>query len=345
MKTLTAPAGVFLKSGPDGGLGAMYRQARAASGSVDRALTFVAGLADSVPLPGAGQTLRLWETLATVAAADLTVARVLEPHLDAVAITTQAGVAAPGGSWGVFAAEAAGVQLEARYSGGQWTLRGTKPWCSLAGSLDRAVVTAHVHEGSARRAFMVDLRGPGVKATDGGWVSRGLSEVRSGPATFSDVPAVPLGANQWYLEREGFAWGAMGVAACWFGGAVGITRLMVRTAQQRRPDQIALMHLGRVDAALHQGQAVLCAAADAVDAGTARGMDGSFLAARVRSIVWRACEQVLESAAHALGPAPLAFDEEHARRVADLQIYLRQHHAERDDATLGGMVLGRGAAW
>jgi hypothetical protein len=32
-------------------------------------------------------------------------------------------------------------------------------------------------------------------------------------------------------------------------------------------------------------------------------------------------------------------DEEHARRVADLQIYLRQHHAERDTARLGGLLL------
>ena len=30
---------------------------------------------------------------------------------------------------------------------------------------------------------------------------------------------------------------------------------------------------------------------------------------------------------HALGPAPLAFDDEHARRVADSEFYVRQHHA------------------
>ena len=31
-------------------------------------------------------------------------------------------------------------------------------------------------------------------------------------------------------------------------------------------------------------------------------------------------------------------EEDHAKRVADLQIYLRQHHAERDDASLGGAL-------
>jgi hypothetical protein len=36
-----------------------------------------------------------------------------------------------------------------------------------------------------------------------------------------------------------------------------------------------------------------------------------------------------------LGPGPLCSDDVHARRVADLTIYLRQSHAERDLADLG----------
>ena len=37
----------------------------------------------------------------------------------------------------------------------------------------------------------------------------------------------------------------------------------------------------------------------------------------------------------ALGPAPLVTDETHARRVADLHLYLRQHHGPRDTARTG----------
>lgn len=48
---------------------------------------------------------------------------------------------------------------------------------------------------------------------------------------------------------------------------------------------------------------------------------------------------------HALGPAPLAFDEDHARRVADLELYVRQHHAERDLAQLGSAVLSAAAGY
>ena len=58
-----------------------------------------------------------------------------------------------------------------------------------------------------------------------------------------------------------------------------------------------------------------------------------------------AAEEVLRRAGHALGPAPLALDEVHARRVADLAVYLRQHHAERDVARLGELVLAEGPTW
>ena len=48
-----------------------------------------------------------------------------------------------------------------------------------------------------------------------------------------------------------------------------------------------------------------------------------------------AAEEVLDRCQHALGPGPLVAEAEHAARVADLQLYLRQEHAERDQAALG----------
>jgi hypothetical protein len=47
----------------------------------------------------------------------------------------------------------------------------------------------------------------------------------------------------------------------------------------------------------------------------------------------------------ALGAGPLGHDEEHSRAVADLTVYLRQHHAESDLARLGELVAGREDAW
>jgi hypothetical protein len=303
------------------------------------------------PLPGRGDTAALWTSLASVAALSLTAARAVEPHLDALSILAEArsaGHAVPdttdAATWGVFAAEGPGVRLAAtddRADGADGALGarldGTKPWCSLAGTLSHALVTAWDGE-TTRRLYAVPLgEDNGVTVQPAAWFARGLPTVTSGPVAFEHSRAAPVGPTGWYLERPGFAWGAMGVAAIWFGGAVGVARRLVGGG--REPDQIAQMHLGAVDAALWAARTTLADAAVRVDDGRATGPDGAALALRVRHVVARAAETVLERVGHATGPAPLALEDDHAGRVADLQLYLRQEHAERDEAALGRLLL------
>ncbi|RIJ48073.1 SAM-dependent methyltransferase, partial [Clavibacter phaseoli] len=145
-----------------------------------------------------------------------------------------------------------------------------------------------------------------------------------------------VGAPGWYLERPGFHWGGIQVAACWYGGAVGLARTLLRAASREGADRLLLMHLGAVDATLDGARASLAEASLLVDRGLAEGEEGRLLAKRVRAVVARAVDETLTHVAHALGPAPLAQDADHAKRVADLELYVRQHHAERDDASLGG---------
>ncbi|KGN41497.1 hypothetical protein N801_07400, partial [Knoellia aerolata DSM 18566] len=171
--------------------------------------------------------------LGSLGAGDLTVARVVEPHLDALAILAQAAggdepavSAPPGSTWGVYAAHAPGAHLRATPSGQGWTLDGTKPWCSLAGEVSHAVITAHVDE-HRRRAFAVDLAHPGVERSDAPWVSRGLAAVRSTGLRLTAVPATPVGPPGWYLSRPGFAWGGVGVAAVWFGAAAALAQTVL----------------------------------------------------------------------------------------------------------------------
>ncbi|WP_162942698.1 acyl-CoA dehydrogenase [Cryobacterium soli] len=340
-----------------GSASAVAAAAGAVDGDAGRAIRFAVETARLLPQPGAGQTSLLFDALASAAAADLTAARVLEAHADALTILRQArgDTAVPGStgagtqSWGVFAAEGPGVRLSATRSDGApedsgWQLDGTKPWCSLAGSLSHALVTAHTTPAGAepghRRLFAVDLGDPGVRVHEGSWVATGLTQVPSGPVDFSAVPAVPVGEDDWYLSRPGFSWGGIQVAACWWGGAVGVGRQLRRAAEGRAPDQIMRAHLGAVDLALLGAGAALFDAATAIDAGEAVGADGVLLAARVRGLVARTVDEVVTRVGHALGPAPLALDARHARRVADLTLYVRQHHAERDDAALGDRVLG-----
>ncbi len=317
---------------------------------VGEALVLAVDAGPDLPLPGEGRTALLWEALATLGAADLTVARALEPHVDALAVLAQAGLAAPGGAtFGVYAAEGPGTRLEAERRDDGVVLTGRKPWCSLGDRVSHALVTAWV-DASCRGLFLVDLGGPGVRPDPASapWVARGLAAVTSGGLELTEVPAEPVGGPGWYLERPGFAWGGIGVAAVWFGGAVGVARRVHAALLRREPDQLGLAHLGALDVALSSARASLADAAAVVDAGQASGEAGELLALRVRTVVAGCVEQVLRVADHALGPAPLALEEEHARRVDDLRLYVRQHHAERDEATLGRAVLGQdasGAGW
>ncbi len=333
------------------------------------------------PKPGEGQTARLWELLASVAAIDVAAGRILEPHLDAGAILSQAGAADSfTGTWGVFAAEAPGTRLTAlpqaggEHSGGEQPAReqggthsgevrlsGSKPWCSLAQFVDHAVVTAHTQSGG-RSAFAVDLRDAGVTCVDPEWTSRGLREIPSGTVHFDRVPAVPLGGDGWYFQRPGFAWGGMGVAACWLGGAVALGRhfkaALIRGAQaQREPDQVALASLGEVDRTLTSAIQCLARTAELVD-GRMQGraepreepgggrISGAWSEAlRVRGTIAAAVERVQLLVSQNLGPGPLAFDDRYGKCMADLSLYVRQHHALRDDAQLGALTLKGEHEW
>jgi hypothetical protein len=343
---------------------------------------------------------------------DVAAARILEPHLDAGAILSQAGP--PGsftGSWGVYAAEGPGTRLtaapasatadgrppagtepagsahpEPEHTGtsGSVQLTGSKPWCSLAQFVDHAVVTAHTATGG-RAAFAVDLRAAGVTCDVPEWTSRGLREIPSGTVHFDGVPAVPLGGDGWYFQRPGFAWGGMGVAACWLGGAVALGRHFEAALQrgarsQREPDQVALAALGEVDRILTSTVQYLARTAEAVDAaeagaeahpdsgavqadpdagaeaadggtvggrgeGTTGAVGGWSEALRVRGTVAAAVERVQLLVSQNLGPGPLAFDERYGKCMADLSLYVRQHHAMRDDAQLGVLTLMGEHGW
>ena len=303
------------------------------------AITLAARWGRELPPPGDGGTAVRMGVLRAVARRNLTAARVLEAHADALAVLGEAGNSPEADrSWGVFAAEAPGVLLEARPDGdGGFRLDGTKPWCSLAGHLDRALVTAHEPDG--RRLFEVDLHHPGVRPEESTvWAARGLRSVTSAPVHFDDVPARPVGPVGWYLTRPGFAWGGIGVAACWLGGVDGLVDTL-RVASVHRDGELSALHVGIVDTAHYAADRVLADAVERIASGRAFRHDGVVLALRVRSVVAEAVEQVVRQVGHALGPGPLAFDADHAARVADLALYVRQHHAERDLATLGRSLL------
>ena len=70
---------------------------------------------------------------------------------------------------------------------------------------------------------------------------------------------------------------------------------------------------------------------------------GERLALTVRATVDAAAQDVIERVGRALGPAPLCRDRTHARRVADLTVYVRRTHAERDLARIATLTAGEPA--
>ena len=119
--------------------------------------------------------------------------------------------------------------------------------------------------GDQRRLFAIALDDDGVTVEPGSWAPAGLAAVVTTPVAMRGVPARPVGMTGWYLERDGFWWGGVGVAAIWYGGAVGLARRLAAHTTERDPDQLALMHLGEVDAALAAARATLAEAATLVD--------------------------------------------------------------------------------
>lgn len=303
----------------------------------DRLAQAVASGSLDLPLPGGGQTAKRWAALQALGEDDPVLARLGEGHADALAILAELGGASPPGArWGVWAA--APTSLTATRDDDGWSLSGDRPWCSGAQVCTHALVTATAPDGI--RLFAVANTGTPL---DGTWPAVGMAASDSRTVRFTDVSAAPVGEPGAYLDRPGFWHGAIGVAACWYGGAVGVARRLLDAAHGR-DDPLLLAHLGAVDAALVAARSTLDSAAVAVDADPVG--DARRLALRTRAIVETAASEVLHRVGRALGAGPLCREERHAARVADLTVYLRQSHAERDLAALGAdLAAGGDPAW
>ncbi|MEO7060379.1 MAG: acyl-CoA dehydrogenase family protein [Lapillicoccus sp.] len=297
----------------------------------------------NLPLPGAGDTWQRWRSLAALAREDVVVGRLVEAHADADAILAEvSGRRVEAGQWwGVWAAEPPTPRLEATASAEGWVLRGGKAWCSGAGMCTHALVTAAADDGI--RLFAVDLRHSAVSVDLSIWKNPGMTRSSTGTVTFAGVPAAEVGSRSDYLERAGFWHGAIGVAACWLGGAERVADTLRRTAAARSLDPHALAHLGAVDATLAGARWALDGAVQEVDRHPTDRGAAEIRAFRARALVETAVATTVDRVGRALGAAPLCLDAAHAAAVADLLVYVRQSHAERDLARLGQLVTTVGA--
>lgn len=287
----------------------------------------------TLPLPGRGATPQRHRALLELGRGDLSLARLAEAHTDAVAILTEARREARSAAlYGVWASEAP-PGLRATWDHGRWWLDGTKQYCSGAGLLDFALVTARHGEDSL--LFEVDLHHPGVQVEESVWASPALADTETGTVQFRQVSLAPQALLQepgWYVSRPGFWHGAIGPAACWAGGARFLIDAAGRTG---RDDPHTRAQRGALEAVAWGLEALLEVAGREIDsdpgdeAGQARGR-----ALKVRHLIERHCLDVQDRFGRATGPLLLAFDREVTRQYGALTLYLRQCHAERDLALI-----------
>ena len=297
-----------------------------------------AGLLE-LPEVGSGKTWERWRALAEISAVDLSLGRLAEGHTDAAGIISEAGAQRESGLYGVWAA---GHDVAFRCQEGAVHLIGARPYCSGASGLDRALLTGKA--GDDEFLFDIDARQPAVVPLDGTWVAVGMAGSDSATVEFRGaITAGAIGTAGFYTGRPGFWQGSLNVAACWYGGALGLGRAAV-AATEANPGTHQLAELGGLMAELMTMRQLLQRAARDTDGEPddclSRARDRALA---VRHAIYTGCERVMGHAARAGGTGALGHDAAQARRMSDLPVYLRQHHPGPDLETAGKSLFGMNA--
>jgi hypothetical protein len=296
---------------------------------------------ESLPLPGKGDTARRHRRLMEVGREDLSFAKLAEAHWDALAILAEAGrLPSPGALYAVWASEIPreALRLEPIESG--YSIAGTKTFCSGVNVVDRALITVGVPY-SCLVEIDLHTQSETVEVDTSIWKTNAFQMTNTGSITFHGfrVPKdAVIGDQRWYLDRSGFWHGACGPAACWAGGAAGLLDFALRS---KRDDPHTLAHIAAIHANVWAMEQYLEAAAQEIDSTPADREAAMMRALQVRHLVEQACTDTLRRFARTFGPYPLSMDAETSRRYQEIDVYLRQSHAERDLETLGHYLKER----
>ena len=341
-----ATAAALHSTGVEGAI----REIGAAAGELDReprfpAEAFVAlgragALAFTVPGPdGARPSIaEEWALLRSVAAADGSVGRIFDGHLNAVeriAVAAPAEVAdeqldrvrAGGRLLGVWGAdpkpdEGAPAQVT-EGAGGDLLLDGAKTFCSGAGGVDAALVAARpLGAHGPPQLCLVEI--DETVTVDRTWFrGSGLRASESHRVSFDSTPVVALLGEPGELVREPwFSRDALRTAASWAGMAdCAVDDALGHLVDRRRGEGLSELAAGRLTAARGSIDVWLEAAAAAVEAGTPL----KSLSIRLRAELIRAAELILSEAAVACGSRPFALGSALDRSRRDLQLFTLQH--------------------
>ena len=317
------------------------------------ALLFEAGLhQDFAPAESGGRAfddpierhLCLMSVLRIVGRADLSVGRLYEGHVNALALfdwyanaaqKTELGHAlAKGGFYGVWATEPQpGVRLID--NAGALTLDNAKSFATGAGGLAFAVITAQPAEGS--RQLVVVPANLAERTDLSQWRVRGMRATGSGRYDLTGLavaPAALLGRPGDYDLEPRFTTGAWRFTAVQLGGIEALlieTRLAMSDSARGDPMQRAKF----AEAVAATRTAYLWVRECAIRAAREDG-DGPAFARMTRGVVERAALDVMELAARIVGTRSALDGQRIDKIIRDLSLYLRQAGPDyaRDQAAI-----------
>jgi len=281
-----------------------------------------------------------WAAVRAVAAADGAVGRLYEGHLNAVERVAllapdplrsdELAAVARGrllGVWGADPLPSEGEPAWLEPDGGGWALRGVKVFCSGAGGLDRAVVTARHPLGGPPRLAYVALE-DGVEVDRAWFRGAGMRASESHRVIFHGATVLALLGQPGELVREPwFSRDAMRTAAAWAGIADSAAAdALAQLAARPEPDDLQAAAAARIAAAratidrwLEHGAARADAEPDAplVE-----------LAVQLRLAIAEAGRALLDEAARACGSRPFATGSALDRARRDFELFVLQHRLE-----------------
>lgn len=284
---------------------------------------------------------RLLSQLHAAGRRDLSSARLLEGHVDAIQIIRRysempdlADTLARNGWCGVWNADLPGAAL--RFESG--ILRGGKSFASGAGSLTHALVTTAANDPERVQLWLVDLQKTPPQIDRDWWQIIGMQASHTHRVSWSALPANALtriGAPGDYTREPWFSGGALRYVAVHAGGIAALFDT-VRThlvSRERERDPHQLIRLARLFTAAETAAALCDRAAD-----TWFSTEGEAQLAYVSHVRLAVCDLAMSAIAltqEAIGVEGFFHNHPASRILTDLMVYLRQPAPDRHREKIG----------
>lgn len=291
-----------------------------------------------VPYPASGDTLKRWQILSQVSASNLSLGKLFESHLDALAILHELNIPVMKKSlWAVWAAEGGPRPLKLEAG----NLTGIKPWCSASVWVQHGLLT-YRDEQQQSQLLILDLQQEGIQHYQDAWQAVGMQHTLTARLELDRVEVEKVAAPDAYLDRPGFWHGAAGVAACWYGATVRLAEYLRQTFLVK-PHAYKAMYLGEISRELLATQALFYQVAELIDQQPQYSHELKIRSLRAQ--VETTALNVLTHVGKALGAAPYCEHPHFARLAADLPVFIRQSHAAFDLERIGELSAQEEELW